>query len=41
MFRCFRCADTAQTRRETPKLRCGAEGGGEGVGWKRRGLEPR
>ena len=32
MFRCFRCGDTAQTRRETPKLRCGAEGGGGGVG---------
>ena len=32
MFRCFRCADTAQTRRETPKLRCGAEGGGGGGG---------
>ena len=28
MFRCFRCADTAQTRRETPKLRCGRRGGG-------------
>ena len=41
MFRCFRCADTAQTRRDTPKLRCGAEGGRGGLEETRAGTEIR